>query len=70
MAGWVVLLVGRIGEARAVSRASWFGTLIGLSFLRLEKRAIPAGHCLTCAYNLDGNLSGICPECGRPAGFA
>jgi predicted amidophosphoribosyltransferase len=21
--------------------------------------------CLSCGYNLTGNLSGICPECGR-----
>ena len=70
MVAWAVLLVSRIGEARAVSRASWFGTLIGLSFLRLEKRTIPAGHCPDCAYNLAGNISGICPECGRPAASA
>lgn len=23
------------------------------------------GHCL-CGYNLTGNVSGVCPECGRP----
>ena len=23
-------------------------------------------HCLVCSYNLTGNLSGICPECGTP----
>ncbi len=25
----------------------------------------PAGHCQTCGYNLTGNVSGICPECGE-----
>ena len=24
------------------------------------------GHCLKCGYNLTGNVSGICPECGTP----
>jgi hypothetical protein len=24
----------------------------------------PAGHCPSCAYNLTGNRSGVCPECG------
>ena len=23
-------------------------------------------HCATCDYNLTGNVSGICPECGTP----
>jgi hypothetical protein len=23
------------------------------------------GLCLTCGYNLTGNVSGICPECGE-----
>lgn len=25
---------------------------------------IPLGHCEVCQYNLTGNVSGICPECG------
>ncbi len=25
----------------------------------------PAGHCRRCGYNLRGNTSGQCPECGR-----
>ena len=24
----------------------------------------PPGHCQRCAYNLTGNTSGVCPECG------
>jgi len=30
----------------------------------LDRRRIPPGHCQTCAYNLTGNVSGRCPECG------
>jgi len=29
-------------------------------------RAIPPGHCQKCGYDLTGNESGGCPECGRP----
>ncbi len=25
----------------------------------------PPGHCQGCGYNLKGNVSGVCPECGR-----
>ncbi|MGQ9649774.1 MAG: hypothetical protein ACUVXJ_06675 [Phycisphaerae bacterium] len=26
---------------------------------------IPPGHCQKCGYNLTGNVSGVCPECGE-----
>ena len=28
-------------------------------------RRFPKGHCQTCGYNLTGNVSGTCPECGK-----
>lgn len=28
-------------------------------------RRYPACHCQNCGYNLTGNVSGICPECGK-----
>jgi hypothetical protein len=31
-------------------------------------RRIPPGHCRKCAYDLTGNTSGVCPECGTPYG--
>jgi hypothetical protein len=34
---------------------------------RNRHRRLP-GHCRSCGYNLTGNLSGICPECGVPTG--
>jgi hypothetical protein len=34
---------------------------------RAAKRASQRpGLCVTCGYNLTGNQSGICPECGKP----
>lgn len=33
------------------------------TYWRLSKRRL-AGQCLTCGYNLTGNASGTCPECG------
>ena len=32
-------------------------------FIR-NRRRFPRGHCEKCGYNLTGNLSGTCPECG------
>jgi hypothetical protein len=29
-----------------------------------DRSRIPAGHCGECGYNLTGNVSGRCPECG------
>ncbi len=29
-------------------------------------RRFPAGHCQKCGYDLTGNVSGRCPECGTP----
>ena len=40
----------------------------GLSIMSLGRvRARKGRNCKRCGYNLTGNLSGICPECGTPA---
>ncbi|MBN1512041.1 MAG: hypothetical protein JXB13_08500 [Phycisphaerae bacterium] len=31
-------------------------------------RRPPKGHCRNCGYNLTGNVSGVCPECGEATG--
>ena len=33
---------------------------------RLTRQADGMPHCPKCDYNLTGNVSGICPECGTP----
>jgi hypothetical protein len=30
----------------------------------LDRGRVPAGHCRVCDYDLTGNVSGVCPECG------
>lgn len=33
-------------------------------FVQYKARGPKAGHCLKCGYNLTGNVTGVCPECG------
>ncbi len=47
----------------------WFPLLVvgipsGYMLWRRHRR-IPPGHCQKCGYNLTGNVSGVCPECGE-----
>lgn len=37
-----------------------------LLFWRDRRLRIPPGHCQRCGYNLTGNVSGKCSECGEP----
>lgn len=40
-------------------------TLEMRSDMRVDNRAM-LNQCLRCGYNLTGNTSGVCPECGTP----
>ena len=42
--------------------------VIGVStaLLWYRDRRPPKGHCQNCDYDLTGNVSGVCPECGEP----
>ena len=37
----------------------------GILFWRDHRRRITPGHCKKCGYDLTGNVSGRCPECGK-----
>jgi hypothetical protein len=40
-------------------------TAFPTAFLWWRDRRIPPHCCQTCAYDLTGNVSGVCPECGE-----
>ena len=45
--------------------------LAGVWFVLSAKAEVPAerrkrGLCPSCGYDLTGNVSGVCPECGQP----
>ncbi len=43
-----------------------FGAAPGLWTYRRRRALRRAGHCQRCSYDLTGNISGRCPECGAP----
>jgi hypothetical protein len=49
----------------------WFLTLVfasspALAWRKRRRKLRAKETCLTCGYNLTGNVSGTCPECGTP----
>jgi hypothetical protein len=32
-----------------------------------QRKRLKNGHCVPCGYDLTGNVSGVCPECGTAA---
>lgn len=50
---WLTVPVWLMGAVLAAA-VPWF----------LSKRVLRPGYCI-CGYNLTGNMSNICPECGR-----
>lgn len=66
--------LGQSGKVRSWSATvpTWLPAFLGvlpllfLAFSAIRRRRIPPGHCRKCRYDLTGNTSGICPECGTP----
>ena len=44
--------------------AVWFGPVIAVAWGRGYRRTM-RGQCVHCGYDLRGNASGVCPECGQ-----
>jgi hypothetical protein len=58
---WVHL----VGVAIPLALGGILGVLLYLQ-VRIWRRWGVVGVCLNCGYNLTGNVSGVCPECGEP----
>jgi hypothetical protein len=57
---WIGTLAGAIwGAAIAI------GCLVGWRTHRTNRRLANSSHCRQCGYDLTGNVSGRCPECGE-----
>jgi hypothetical protein len=57
--------VGFLGFLFCVVPA-WFCGLLSASEYRRHLMVMPRGCCTRCGYDLTGNVSGVCPECGTP----
>jgi hypothetical protein len=58
------------GHVIGVETPCWLLFLLAsipTAFLWYRDRRPPKGHCQTCGYDLTGNVTGICPECGTTA---
>jgi hypothetical protein len=67
----VLIVRGVIPGLRFVRVMIYYWILAGISGLLAVasgvlwwRYALPPGVCQTCGYNLTGNVSGVCPECG------
>ncbi|MHC4695857.1 MAG: hypothetical protein ACYTFA_03830 [Planctomycetota bacterium] len=50
-----------------VFNATVYGMVaVGLGLIIARPRAPVGDRCAQCSYDLTGNVSGVCPECGTP----
>ena len=60
-------LDGRIAVTVACIANAIIGGLLGVGVSRWKvPMGIPVNVCRNCGYDLRGNTSGVCPECGKP----
>ncbi len=72
-AGWGIALTETWKFRRILELPCWvFLAAVSLptAVLWYRDRRIPPGFCQNCGYNLTGNVSGRCPECGEVHGQA
>ncbi|MCH8253158.1 MAG: hypothetical protein IID36_11960 [Planctomycetes bacterium] len=60
----LVLLLVNMSVTRTLRRAGLRVGLLGVDPKEVE-RIINPGLCSSCGYDLTGNTSGVCPECGK-----
>ena len=59
----------RYVDARYVDAVLVAAFLVTLGLGAMDLRFVyPPGHCRRCGYNLTGNRTGACPECGQVTG--
>ncbi len=63
-ANMLILVIVNMSATRALRRAGVRVALMGVKDEDVE-RIINPDLCTGCGYNLTGNVSGYCPECGR-----
>lgn len=67
--GFMVLTLYYVPRLLAFLIGKMFGTRPRPQTTRLEAmkaRRERTGFCARCGYDLTGNVSGVCPECGTP----
>jgi hypothetical protein len=69
-ANWALPAVSRRGSSSIVLVPLWLPLalflLVTVAARRVSRRRPLLPECETCGYNLTGNVSGQCPECGTP----
>lgn len=68
--GWLAIIGNTyFGLAKSYTLPIWIPlsllTVPTLFLFIRDRRRIPPGHCTNCGYDLTGNVSGVCPECGN-----
>lgn len=68
---WLRATISYIPEGSMVGIPAWYPIvpllLATIVLFYADRRRIPPGHC-RCGYNLTGNTTGRCPECGTEIG--
>ncbi len=50
-----------------VLNAAVYGVVVaGVGWNIMRTRVVVGNSCAQCSYDLTGNVSGVCPECGTP----
>lgn len=61
----LMLPLGLVLAALSVLPTAW-----AYGVIQRRRRRMRPGHCPSCSYDLTGNVSGVCPECGAKVGNA